>query len=144
MCVTHDLSVAGLDNRLIMVFQPDELASHEYQKTFKRTIPFDPGKRLLLAVLEDAIICFQKYFHAQDAKQRRLYEEAASWIFARGDDREFSFENICETWGLGADYLRMGLLNWRDQWNLVRSSNKNGSQSRRITTRHWSMRGQKR
>ncbi|MBI2365411.1 MAG: hypothetical protein HYV01_10470 [Deltaproteobacteria bacterium] len=101
-----------------MVFQPDELASHEYQKTFKRTIPFEPEKRLLLAVLEDAIICFQKYFDA--------------------------FENICDTCGLDADYLRTGLLNWRNRRNFVGWSNKSGSQSRRITTRHWSMRGQKR
>jgi len=127
-----------------MLFQPDELAAEEYQRTFKRRIPFEPEKRLLLAVLEDAIICFQKYFHAQDAKQRRLYEEAVSWIFARGDDRDFSFENICETCGLDADYLRMGLLNWRNRRNFVGWSNKSGSQSRRITTRHWSMRGQKR
>ena len=127
-----------------MLFQPDELAAEEYQRTFKRRIPFEPEKRLLLAVLEDAIVCFQKYFHARDAKQRRLYEEVVSWIFAGGDDRAFSFENICETWGLDADYLRMGLLNWRNRRNFVGWSNKSGSQSRRITTRHWSMRGQKR
>lgn len=144
MCVSDDLSVAGLDNRLTMVFQPDELASHEYQKTFKRTILFEPEKRLLLAVLEDAIICFQKYFDAQDAKQRRLHEEAVSWIFDRSDNPAFSFENICDTCGLDADYLRTGLLNWRNRRNFVGWSNKSGSQSRRITTRHWSMRGQKR
>jgi len=142
--VTYDQRAQDSDSRLPMLFQPDELASDEYQKTFKRTIPFEPEKRLLLAVLEDAIICFQKYFHAQDAKQRRLYEEAVSWILARGDDRAFSFENICETSGLDADYLRMGLLNWRDQWCLVRSSNKSGSHSDRIANRHWSMRGRKR
>ena len=124
-----------------MLFQPDELASDEYQKTFKRTIPFEPEKRLLLAVLEDAIICFQKYFDAQDAKQRRLHEEAVSWIFDRGDNRAFSFESICDTCGLEPDYLRMGLLNWSDQRNLVGTSNKSGFRSERIANRHWSMRG---
>jgi len=127
-----------------MLFQPDELASDEYQKTFKRTIPFEPEKRLLLAVLEDAIICFQRFSHARDGKQKKLYEEAVSWIYDPRDTRAFSFENICETWGLDADYLRMGLLNWRDQWSFVRSSNKSGSGSDRIANRHWSMRGRKR
>ena len=92
--MTYDQRVQDSDSRLPMLFQPDELAADEYQRTFKRRIPYEPEKRLLLAVLEDAIICFQKYFHAQDAKQRRLYEEAVSWIFAGGDDRAFSFENI--------------------------------------------------
>ena len=127
-----------------MLFQPDELAADEYQRTFKRRIPFEPEKRLMLVVLEDAITCFQRYFHARDRKQKELYEEAASWIFDRGDDRAFSFESICDTYGLEPDYLRMGLLNWRNRRNLVGWSNKSGSQSRRITTRHWSMRGQKR
>ena len=127
-----------------MLFQPDELASDEYHKTFKRTVPFEPEKRLMLAVLEDAIICFQRYFHARDRKQKKLCEEAVCWIFDRGDNRAFSFENICDTCGLEADYLRMGLSNWRDQKNLVRTSNKSGFQSDRIANRHWSMRGWKR
>ena len=127
-----------------MLFQSDELASDEYQKTFKRTIPFEPEKRLMLAVLEDAIVCFQRYFHARDRKQKELYEEAACWIFDRSDNRAFSFENICEFCSLDADYLRMGLLNWKNRRNLVGWSNKSGSQRHRITKRHWSMRGQKR
>jgi hypothetical protein len=84
------------DSRLTMLFQSDELAAHQHQRTFERVRPLQPEKRLVLAVLEDAIMCFQRYLHAKGGKEKKLYQDAAAWIFDRNDMRVFSFENICD------------------------------------------------
>ena len=109
-----------LDTRLTMLFQPDELAAHQYQRTFERVRPLQPERRLMLAVLEDAIMCFQRYLRAKGGKEKKLHEDAVAWIFDQNDMRAFSFENICHVCGLDPDYLRTGLLNWRKQMNSVK------------------------
>jgi len=97
----------------------------------------------MLAVLEDAIMCVQRYFHAKGGKERQLYEDAVSWIFDRHDIRTYSFENVCGVCGLDAGYLRMGLLNWREMnsYKLPRNKALHGS---RNTMQQWDMRGHKR
>lgn len=139
----NNLSIEDIDSRLAMLFQPDELASHQYQKTFKRVKPLEPEKMLMLAVLEDAIMCYQRYLHAKHEKEQRLHQDVVSWIFDKTDIRTFSFENICMVCGLEPDYLRMGLLHWREQMNSRASRNKVPEVSRNAM-RQWGMRGHKR
>jgi hypothetical protein len=123
MRMDHQESL-DVESNLTRLFQPDELAAHEYQMTFKRIRPLEPEKMLMLAILEDAIMCFRRYLHAKHYKERRLHQDAASWIFDGTDIGTFSFENICMICGLEADYLRMGLLHWREQVNSRGSSDK--------------------
>jgi len=67
-----------------------------------------------LAVLEDAITCFQVYFAARDKQKTRLFREAEEWILLQEkSDWLFSFDNVCETLGLNPGYIREGLLRWR-------------------------------
>ena len=68
----------------------------------------------MLAVLDNAIECFQKYVLAQRERERRLFREAEEWILERNSDWFFSFENICETLELYPDYIRQGLLCWKE------------------------------
>jgi hypothetical protein len=68
-----------------------------------------PGeKRLMLAVLADAVDIFLKG-DGRDARSRRLLAETAEWVRA-DDDGPFSFVNVCETLGLDASCLRRGLV----------------------------------
>ena len=110
------------DSRLSVPFESDELAVHEYRRTFERRTPLEPERRLMLAVLEDAIFCFQRYLHAEGSKQKKLHQHATTWIFDPSDSRAFSFENICETCGLDPDYLRMGLLKWQERMTSIKNS----------------------
>jgi hypothetical protein len=139
-----DSSVQELDSSLTMLFQPDELAAYEFQKTFERVKPLQPERRLMLAVLEDAIMCFQRYLLVKGGKEKKLHEDAVSWIFDRSDTRAFSFEHICDACGLNANYLRMGLLNWREQMKSVRTLRNKVPQISRNAMRQWGMRGDKR
>ena len=66
-------------------------------------------RRLMLAVLEDALDRYRRFALARDPRGRAEYQGAREWI----DDDElewlYSFENICEVMGFDAAYLRKRL-----------------------------------
>ncbi|MFN8627592.1 MAG: hypothetical protein U0587_16645 [Candidatus Binatia bacterium] len=79
--------------------------------------------QLVVAVLEDAVQCFQKYVRPKSRRQRRLFREAEAWIMCAqrrpnrrtmDDLQGFSFEFICDTLGLDANDIRMRLRRWQD------------------------------
>ena len=59
------------------LFQPDILLP--VQAFSRRNGPM-PEKRLMAAVLEDAINCFQKYRSATNRRGRRFFREASEWL----------------------------------------------------------------
>ena len=78
--------------------------------------------RLLVAVLQDGIECFQRYLHAQGKEERLLFKEAEEWIMGQSEgsvshapDRPlwFSFQYVCDILDVDADYVRSGLQRWR-------------------------------
>jgi hypothetical protein len=63
----------------------------------------------MLAILRDAVECYQKYALARDPQGEDLHRDAAEWIFSHDRDWPFSFENICDVLGVSAEYVRLGL-----------------------------------
>jgi len=104
-----------VEERVASLFQPDTLLPAQYHETFKRKSQLEPEKRLMLAVLEDAIACFQKYLFARDTRGRALYRDAEEWILEEDSDWLFSFENICEVLGFSPHYVRQGLIRWKEK-----------------------------
>ena len=109
---TRDQTGLTKDESAGSLFQPDPLLSAQYFETLHRKTILEPETRLIFAILEDAIHCFQNNLFAQSAKNKRLFREAEEWIVEVGSDWVFSFENICATLGLDAAYVRQGLLRW--------------------------------
>ncbi len=72
-------------------------------------------RRLLLAVLEEAVTCFQTYLYARNASGRRLFLEAEQWLRSGDSEALCSFESICTVLGIDADYIRHGLDRWRER-----------------------------
>jgi hypothetical protein len=105
----------SMEERVTSLFQPDTLLPEQFLDTFRRKLHLEPEKKLMLAVLEDAIACFQKYTFARDSKGKLLFQEAEEWLQERGGDWLFSFANVCETLGFNPDYVRQGLIQWREQ-----------------------------
>jgi hypothetical protein len=64
-----------------------------------------PEKRLMFAVLLDAVIHLQR-------RDSRGAAEAVEWIRGEGDGSVFSFQNICESLGLEPTGLARALLAW--------------------------------
>ncbi len=72
-------------------------------------ITASPRNRLMLAVLEEALVTFQRGLNAHRAEQRRSFHEVDRWVASRDTDWPFSFENICTTLQIDPDYVRRGL-----------------------------------
>ena len=77
--------------------------------------PSEPLKRLMFALLLDAVRCFRS-----ERLNPHLYSEAARWIFSTGKDESVSFVSVCQSLELSPDSLRKGLLEWRGRQSMVR------------------------
>ena len=84
-----------------------------FLENFRRKSYLEPEKKLMLAVLENGVECFQKYALARDRKERLLFQEAEYWVQDTNRDWPFSFAKVCETLGFAPDYLRQGLGQWK-------------------------------
>jgi hypothetical protein len=108
-------SQATADDRIASLFQPDTLLSAQYFDNMRRRTLLEPEKRLMLAILEDAINCFQENLSAESGKRKILFNDVEQWIRADGNDWVFSFDHICEALGFTPAYVRQGLLRWQEK-----------------------------
>ena len=95
------------------LFQPDTLVSAQFFGDRRGKTLLMPEKGLMLAVLEDAITCFQENHEGRCKKSQKLFAEAEEWIFSLSD-WVFGFENICSALEVEPEYIRAGLRRWRD------------------------------
>jgi hypothetical protein len=103
------------DERLASLFEPDTLLCSQYFGNLSRKTLLEPERRLMLAILEEAIDCYQDNLLARRGRARRLFTEAEEWILEKGSDWIFSFGNICGTLGFNPEYVRQGLLRWKEK-----------------------------
>jgi len=123
--MAYDASL-GVEEKMGSLFQPDTLLPAQYFDTFRRKANSEPEKKLMLAILEDAIDCFQKYIFARDGRGKGIFREAEDWILEENGDRLFSFETVCDALGFNPSYVRQGLLRWKEMALAERSKSKNG------------------
>jgi len=93
--------------------QPDTILPAQFFQSLRTKGRFDGERRLMIAVLEDAVNCFMKQLHATDPKARQLFLDAEEWIRANDRTWFFAFANVCDTLDLDPDYVREGLFKWR-------------------------------
>jgi hypothetical protein len=103
------------EEKIASLFQPDTLLSDQYFENLRRKTFFEPEKRLMLAVLEDAIRYYQDNWFSRNSKRKRIFDETEEWILTPESDWVFSFDHVCETLGLSPAYLRRGLLRWKQR-----------------------------
>ena len=103
------------DDRLAGLFQPDTLLPSQFFDRVRRRSEHDGERRLMIAVLEDAVDVYRKQAGARDARAQQLFHEAEEWIEDADQSWLFSFQNICDVLGLDADYLRRGLRVWKER-----------------------------
>lgn len=99
-------------DRVSSLFQADTLAAQQYQDTYRRKIPQQPEIRLMLAVLEDAINCYQDNVFATNKKRVQLFKEAEEWFMSDEASWIFSFVSVCSILNLEPDYFRLGIRRW--------------------------------
>ncbi|TFH28600.1 MAG: hypothetical protein E4H00_08490 [Myxococcales bacterium] len=91
------------------MIEPELVLPEQFFSSLAKQPAIESERRLMLAVLEDAVSCYQRFALARDARGRAEFEEARRWI--ESDEREwpYSYENICEVLGLNPTYIREGL-----------------------------------
>ena len=94
---------------------PETVLPSQFFDRLQVDASLQPEKRLMLAVLEDAVGTFQKYADVSSRHGRRLFSEAEEWFASPDADWPFAFVNVCQALGLDAEYLRAGLWRWRDR-----------------------------
>jgi hypothetical protein len=103
----------NVEERVAGLFQPDTLLPAQFLDTYRRKAHLEPETSLMLAVLEDAVACYQKYALARDENGVELFRDAERWILQKDAAWLFSFDNICDSLGMNPDYLRAGLVRWK-------------------------------
>ena len=106
--------------------EPDVLAVHEYLHVFQYRPALTPERRLLAAILRDAIDCYMRYCFAKSRREKKMLQETEEWFFGN-DEGVFSFENVCEILKLAPGYIRRGLLRYKQ-----RPSQSGGSRPKRL------------
>lgn len=108
--------------------QPDVLCTQEYLHVYQGRPSDTPERRLMAAVLRDAIDCYLRDCCAPNRHKKRSYREAEEWFF-KGDDRGvFSLENVCGILNLDPGYIQRSLLRYKEQIAA-------GADSRRVNSR---------
>ncbi len=97
------------------LLQPDTLLPSQYFAALKRKGNHEPERRLAIAVLQDAVDCYQKHFRARERKARQLFLDAEEWIASQDRSWPFSFDNICDLLQINPEYLRRGLAIWKER-----------------------------
>jgi hypothetical protein len=95
----HDNGAAshthGMADRIGSLFQPDTLLGEDYAANYRRKIPLEPERILLLAILEDGVRCYQENLLASGGKRRALFDEAKEWLFSDDVNWFCSFVSVC-------------------------------------------------
>src|SRR5215468_6625232 len=93
-------------------FEADILATEDFVRVH-RSRPLSPEHGLMVAVLEVAVADYQRCWKVRDKKSMGRFADAQAWILESNSEWIFSFVNCCEALGVEPDYLRQGLLRWK-------------------------------
>ena len=93
-------------------FEADILATEDFVRVH-RSRPLSPEHGLMVAVLEVALADYQRCWKVHDKKGIERFADAQAWILESNSEWIFSFVNCCEAIGIEPDYLRQGLLRWK-------------------------------
>lgn len=95
--------------------EPETVLPPQFFDRLKIDASYQPEKRLMLAVLEEAVGTFQKYADAPGRRAQRLFAETEEWFASDDMEWPFAFVPICEGLGMEPGYVRSGLRRWRER-----------------------------
>ena len=66
-----------MSTQVLKFFEPDRLAPEQFYSTLRRSTFVDPERRLMAAILEDAVSCLSKDLHRRPRQHRESEGEPA-------------------------------------------------------------------
>ena len=98
------------DDFLARILEPDVFLPAQFYGSAGLSRKLDGEKRLMIAVLKDAVECLDKYRGSRSSAGQCEYQSAVKWVEDTDTEWHFSFTNICDLLGFDPDYLREVLL----------------------------------
>jgi len=89
------------------------LPAQYFVPPWESAVVWTGARRLLCAVLQEAVHTFLTYRDARSAREQRLFREAQAWFWSEERDELYAFENIRLHLHLDPDYIRRGLQRWQ-------------------------------
>jgi hypothetical protein len=107
-----DLNAHATADDLPNIFQGIGILPTQYGAMCRRKLASQGERKLLFAVLEDAIRCYLKHRGGdQLCRTDPDFVEAAQWLSSDEESGPFSFVRVCEALNINADRLRLGIQN---------------------------------
>jgi len=98
------------DDFLARILEPDIFLPSQFYGSGGLSRKLEGEKRLMIAILKDAVECLEKYRGARTIAGRSHYENAIEWVKDTDTEWLFSFTNICDLLGFDPDYMREVLM----------------------------------
>jgi hypothetical protein len=93
----------------------------QYGESRRRKLPSEGERKLLFAVLEDAIRTYLRHRDSAIARDNEDFVEAAEWLSCDEECGPFSCVSVCEALGIDADCLRSGISNHTGRLEEIRT-----------------------
>ena len=98
------------DDFLARILEPDVFLPSQFYGSGGLSRKLEGEKRLMIAILKDAVECLEKYRDTRSGIGRIQYQNAIEWVEDTGTEWLFSFTNICDLLGFDPHYMREVLL----------------------------------
>jgi len=105
------------DDFLARILEPDVFLPSQFYGTSGLSRKLEGEKRLMIAILKDAVECMDKYRGARSSLGRSQYQSAIEWVTDNSMDWLFSFTNICDFLGFDPEYMREVLLKRENKYD---------------------------
>jgi len=96
-------------------FEPETILPSQLLDLARLGAGIQPEKRLMLAVLEDAVATFQRTATATSRIGMRDFGEVDAWLTSDDVAWPYSFLNVCHVLGFDPSCLRRGLARWLER-----------------------------
>ena len=115
-----DMNIHATADDLPSIFQGIGILPTQYGSINRKKQPAEGERKLLFAVLEDAIRCYLKNrdrgYHNDEE-----FLEAAEWLSSDEECGPFSYIRVCEGLGINPDRLRIGINNHTGRLEEIRN-----------------------
>jgi hypothetical protein len=108
-----------VEDPAVTMVEPDTMTPSQFFDRVFTESTLVPEKRLMLAVLEDAIASFQRNFIQARRAPTGDDGDVEGWLASNDMTWPFSFASICQALDMEPEYLRRGLHSWRDRTELA-------------------------
>ena len=98
------------DDFLARILEPDVFLPSQFYGSAGLSRKLEGEKRLMIAILKDAVECLEKHRDSRSSVGQCLYQSAIEWVEDDSTEWLFSFTNICDLLGFDPAYMRRVLL----------------------------------